>query len=197
MSEERHRQDGARRRVSWRDWAAFVFLVLAVLGVAWVAWAVSFPGWNWVVLFPVPFSVLAFVLIWAVVTALALASDRPVPGLRLVAWMLTPVVAIAGFAAVAADVPLRIRLEMSRGSFEQVARDVVAGRRQPPPDGRLGFYEISMATRLENGFSFLVEGSGFIDPCGFAYSERGEPAVEAAVDLWHITGPWYGWCWDF
>lgn len=185
------------RGTNWQTWAAWPFVAGALLGVALVAWALSFPGTNFVATLWIPFAAGLFALLWLAFAIAAFVSDRSLAPGKVVAWLLTPLVAIVAAPIVLSDLPLLARLELSRGSLDPVARDVAAGRRSPPADGTLGLYTIYRAERLHNGFAFLVEGAGFIDPCGLAFSEQGEPAVEAAVSLWHIRGPWYGWCWDF
>lgn len=40
---------------------------------------------------------------------------------------------------------------------------------------------------------FLVSGTGFIDPGGFAFSPDGPPAVVGEDYYTHFYGPWYIW----
>jgi hypothetical protein len=137
-------------------------------------------------------------LAWLLVTLMVFTPPQDLRLRRLAPWLAVPALAICTFVVSTTELPLRVRLELSRGTLEEVARDVAAGRREPPEDGRLGLYTVYMAHRTQgNGFAFLIEDTGFIDPCGFAYSEGGEPVPEGADVVWHVTGPWYGWCWDF
>lgn len=189
--------DSADRGSSWPIWSAWVFVAGGLAGVLWVAWALSVPGTHFMSTIVIPFAAAVFMVLWILAGTASFLTDRRFDTRRVIAWLLTPLVAIVAYPIVVSDLPARARLELSRPSLDPVARDVAAGRRRPPADGRLGLYRIRDAQRLENGFAFLIEGAGFIDPCGLAYGERGEPAVDGASDLWHIAGPWYGWCWDF
>ncbi len=182
-------------RRDWRDAAVLLLIGGAVAAALASVSATSVPGWNYERAF------LAL-LLWIVVvvgwfaTGLALAVPRPraQPLRRVVAWALVPALALATLFLCVSSLPLRARLELSRGALDEAARDVARGGR-PPKDGRLGLFEIHDAQRIENGFAFLVEDAGFIDTCGLAYSRGGEPRMGSGV--WHVSGPWYGWCEDF
>jgi hypothetical protein len=189
--------DAFERGSGWQTWGAWIFFVGAILGVLWVAWALSVPGTYFGATLLIPIAAFVFSIAWLAVAIGAFATDRQFPPRKVIPWLLTPVLAIAAYPFVVSDAPMRVRLELSRSALDPVARDVTAGRRAPPPDGRLAFYEIRDAQRTGDGFAFLVEGAGFIDPCGLVYSPRGEPSPATATSVWHIAGPWYGWCDDF
>jgi hypothetical protein len=146
----------------------------------------------------IPIAAVLFSALWLLCATAAFVTERTYSPRKVVVWALTPLIAIVAFPFVVSGLPLRVRLELSRGSLDSVARDVAAGRREPPEDGRLGLYNIYMAHRTQgSGFAFLIEDTGFIDPCGLAFSEHAEPIPDGAQVVWHVSGPWYGWCWDF
>lgn len=182
---------------NWRDWAAVLILVATLIAASWTLVALSVPGWNWGELLLAPMIWGALGVLWIGFAVIAFATQRVFPPGRVLLWLATPMVVIVTFVLALSDAPLRLRLEASRGALDEVAHDVGAGRREPPPDGRIGLFRVYEASRISNGLAFLVEDAGFIDPCGLAYSEEGDPRLGGASDVWHITGPWYGWCLEF
>ena len=47
--------------------------------------------------------------------------------------------------------------------------------------------------RYENGFRFLIWGSGFLDPVGFAYASEGEPPIVGEDRYEPLGGGWWHW----
>jgi hypothetical protein len=77
--------------------------------------------------------------------------------------------------------------------MDDVARDVAAGRRAPASIDRIGLWQVDRAERVRGGMRFLVAGTGFLDPVGFAYSPQGTPPVIGEDDYVHLEGAWYVW----
>ncbi|MDT0303467.1 hypothetical protein [Streptomonospora wellingtoniae] len=62
------------------------------------------------------------------------------------------------------------------------------------PD-RFGPYSVQQAGDLgdRKGARFLVEGAGFLNERGFAYSPDGPPTAGEEDSYEHLSGPWYTW----
>lgn len=73
------------------------------------------------------------------------------------------------------------------------ARAVLAGK-DPQTIHRIGAYRILWAQKTSpTSFQFVIDGAGFIDPVGFAYSEKGPPPAVSPSTYEHWDGPWYVW----
>lgn len=105
------------------------------------------------------------------------------------AWLVVPVIAVAGAALVRLDVPLWVRFELSRADLETV----VAGRPGSivPTDAtrRVGLYEVDL---VEDGdvIWFMVPEGGLLTEDGFAFSPAGEPDASGGRCR-PLSGPWW------
>jgi hypothetical protein len=57
----------------------------------------------------------------------------------------------------------------------------------------IGFFEADRVDRIDGGYRFLVNGAGFIDQAGFAYSPNGAPEHLGDDSYRHYDGPWWIW----
>jgi len=85
------------------------------------------------------------------------------------------------------------RYMLSRPAMNDLAADVIAGKRSATSVSRVGLYRVDRVERIPDGMRFLVRGTGFLDSHGFAYSPRSRPAAIGEDFYKHLDGPWYVW----
>jgi hypothetical protein len=106
-------------------------------------------------------------------------------------WIGMPVALFGAYAVTLSPVPFDLRLALSRPGMEAAATAIEAD-----PDasfGWIGLYPVDRIDRFEGGFRFLIWGSGFLDPLGFAYSPDGEPPVIGEDYYTPINAGWWHW----
>ena len=167
-----------------------VLTALVVANAALTCWAFSVPGGR---LVPVMVAVLVWLclgLTYAARLGLDLVlAERPRRRAEPVRWLVVPALVIATAGLVLAAVPVRAGLALA----EPTVLDFASSSSVEPP-ARAGFYRIAEADRLPGGGArFVVEGAGFVDRHGFAYSPSGLPARDGANVYTHLDGPWYLW----
>ncbi|GAA1782345.1 hypothetical protein [Streptomonospora arabica] len=82
---------------------------------------------------------------------------------------------------------------------EPAVADYAADASAAEAPDRFGPYRVRRAEDLgdQAGARFLVEGAGFLNDRGFAYSPDGTPPGSADDAYEHLSGPWYTWTRDF
>ncbi len=110
-------------------------------------------------------------------------------------WLGLPALVIATYLAFLSPIPFDARLAASRGGMTAAAAEILTDADAEP--AWIGLYPVARIDRYENGFRFLIWGSGFLDPVGFAYASEGEPPrigedrYEPLGDgWWHWTESW-------
>jgi hypothetical protein len=104
-------------------------------------------------------------------------------------WLAVPVIVGATAALVLAAAPVRLGLLLAAPAMTEFAQDASA-----PAPGWVGPYALDQAEHLPGGGArFLIAGTGFLDPSGFAYSPDGPPPVLGEDSYQHLSGPWYQW----
>ena len=104
-----------------------------------------------------------------------------------------PLLGVLAFAVVETDTAFHVRYAASKGAMNTVAREVAAGSRSPEQIHRIGLWNVEKVERVRGGMRFLVEGTGFLDPVGFAYSPHGRPPSIGEDFYEHFEGPWWFW----
>lgn len=153
-------------------------------------YAVSVPGWYFEL-------TLAVICAWILVGAgwLVPVAARVIRRRRLEpADMIVPALAAVVGALVFLDAPLHARYRLSRGAMDAAAKRVLAHPERARSIHRIGLWPTDRVERIPGGMRFTVSGAGFLDPGGFAYSPRGDPANAGGEDAYtHLDGPWYLW----
>jgi hypothetical protein len=153
-------------------------------------YAVSAPGWYFEL-------TLAVVVAWILLGAAWLVSvvGRVIRRRRLEpADAVVPALAVVVGALVLLDAPLHARYRLSRSAMDAAAERVIAHPGQARTIHHIGFWPTDRVEKIPGGMRFTVAGAGFLDPGGFAYSARGEPASVGSEDVYtHLDGPWYLW----
>lgn len=174
-------------KVAW-----VVFYVCALATVALGLYAVSVPGLDFFLAIAVIYAGVAIGLTWVLCFSITAFRARlhitPTGWMR---WLGIPILGTLFVVLVAMDVPLRVRFELSRPALEQAEARVEAGETIQP--GWIGLYPIERIDRLPNGARFLVSGSGFLDPCGFAYNRGERPPVLGEDSYYELVGGWWVW----
>ncbi|MFI6477473.1 hypothetical protein ACIBH1_06055 [Nonomuraea sp. NPDC050663] len=153
----------------------------------------SVPGTHFVAALMLVYAWALLGLIWpaALAVTLALRAGRADLRLSWPVWAASPVIVAFAAAAVYFGVPERLRFELSRPALETLAMSVVSeGDKEP---GWTGLFPLRRAEAVPGGARFLVEGTGFLDPCGYAWSPNGRPPVIGEDHYEHLSGPWYRW----
>ena len=106
-------------------------------------------------------------------------------------WIVLPLIVIGTHYAFLSPIPFEARLKASRAAMDDVAAQLMADPEAAP--GWIGLYPVDRIDRYENGVRFLVWGSGFLDPIGFAYAVDGEPPVVGEDSYQPIGDRWWHW----
>jgi hypothetical protein len=158
-------------------------------------WAVSIPGTYFLLLIFLPMFWAVLGIVW-LVAGLRTIYRTGFRGTLVNRWLIgTVVVALLTAGAIAADVPLRVRFEASRAAMDAIGpRLAAAAAPQELPDQWIGLFDAERIERFEGGFRFLVKGSGFLDPVGFAYSpDRSPPNIGGEDRYEPFEGGWWIW----
>ena len=112
-------------------------------------------------------------------------------------WIAVPAVLAFVFVLCRTDIPYDVRLALSRAAMDQAAAEVMAGGSSEPR--WIGLYPAESVERIPDGTRFLIDGAGFINGVGFAYSANGSrPAdVDGSSLYQRIDGDWWLWIAEF
>ena len=171
-------------------------VTLGVLAVAVVTlWTFSVPGTYFLVLILLPWIWgIAFGVWLALVAPYSLAKGRRA-ALRN-RWVAAGAAfAIATLVAIALWLPLRVRFELSRGPMEALAAELARPDAPKMIEKKVvGLFDAEWIEPFDGGYRFLIEGTGFLNPYGFAYSPNGPPPDIGGEDYYeHFSGPWWIW----
>jgi hypothetical protein len=108
-------------------------------------------------------------------------------------WLVLPILAFVCVASVGRRLPLHARFILSRGAMERMAQQVQADPNAGASTTRIGLYRVSRVEPIPGGMRFVIDGTGFLDRWGFAYSPNGAPASGGLDEYEHFRGPWYLW----
>jgi hypothetical protein len=106
-------------------------------------------------------------------------------------WIGLPTIVIATHYAFLSPFPFEARLGASRPGMNQAAARIMVDADAAP--GWIGLYPVDRIDRYETGFRFLIWGSGFLDPVGFAYASEGEPPIVGEDRYEPIGDGWWHW----
>jgi hypothetical protein len=106
-------------------------------------------------------------------------------------WLAFPAILGVAYLVSWSPIPFDVRLGLSRAGMDAAAaRLEVAGT---ATFGWIGLFPVERLEHLEDGFRFLITGSGFLDPVGFAYMGGGEPPVIGEDRYEPIGDGWWLW----
>jgi hypothetical protein len=184
---------GWRRRAPGR-----IFHIQLIVPTFALLFAYSYPGVDFFIWFVSASWILASALVWAVwVVAYWTAPKRSAtdPG-----FAIAPLAGLAVVLVVVLGLPLRIRWELSKSSFEAVAaaHPVAADTewtRVEAPD-RIGLYTIWAVDQVGGSIIFYERSGALFDYAGFAYLPDGptddlDTGWFEAPEFHHLGGPWY------
>jgi hypothetical protein len=164
--------------------------VLAVLSL----WAVSVPGSYFGLVLLLVYPWLGAAAVW-VIQVIRVGRWKGSAGIRSLRWLLaTGVVVVVTALACWLQAPLYLRFALSLSQMNAVAAQLSAA----DPDAVLtdqwiGLFDAERIERINGGMRFLVKGTGFLDPGGFAYSPSGEPEIIGEDWYQPFVGPWWLW----
>ena len=143
----------------------------------------------WLAMLLWPAAVLA--CLWLGLAVVAAVRTRLRMSRRVWArWLGIPAIGCLALSLVLSSVPFRLRFELSRASFQQVAARVQAG--ETGVGGDVGLFHIQYVDQLPNGIWFEDLSLGFFDVCGLAYTISAEPRIDyVEMDL---GGGWWLAC---
>jgi hypothetical protein len=191
------------RRHRWRGGPPGILFYVATIAGAVLALDANSRGSLGALLLAVPLW-LALAVVWLIRFVTAARRTR----LRMSAtdwfrWLAIPIVMGFVFLVTRTDAVVNARFDLSRGSMDQVATEVMSGGSTDP--GWVGLYDVSEVQATANGMRFVIEDNGF-SRRGFAYSPDGEPVLteENYSPIWTDTtfkpagGNWWFWSesWD-
>jgi hypothetical protein len=136
-------------------------------------------------------------LAWLVHVAVTVWRNRPLTFGATRSWLIVPTLAAIALTLVWTEAPFQARYRLSRGAMDSTARRVMRDPGSADRIDRIGLWNVSAVERVPGGMRFLVDGSGFIDFGGFAYSPNGPPQGADIADYEHLDGPWWLWWFDF
>lgn len=171
--------------------------------LTWVAF--SGPVVYWDLLFPALIGWFALALTWFLLLVARLIRWRYRHGLfDWRPWLYVPAFLVVTVIACWARAPFWLGYLTSRPEMDNVAHDVMAGKRDPGKIRWIGIYPVVSAWKSDNGFVFYVnytstyDWNPSFDTWGFLYSATNPPNPKATdygycenVPLHYLTGRWY------
>jgi len=160
---------------------------------------VSAPGGYFALLLP---SIMGFLVaggfyVVRLIGYLVATTGRPADRI-VMPWLLPPVIVLTAGMMSGLAVPLHLRVLLSRPAMDRIAgmaASLPAGSKLP--NQRVGLFLAESIETYSGGVRFLVPGTGFIDPGGFAYSSTGPPP-QIGEDIYTPIGDhWYIWIESF
>ena len=106
-------------------------------------------------------------------------------------WVGLPAFIVATHYAFLSPFPFEARLTASRPGMDEAAARITADADAAP--GWIGLFPVDRIDRYDNGFRFLIWGSGFLDPVGFAYASEREPPIVGEDRYEPIGDGWWHW----
>lgn len=181
----------ARTMEFWKHPPGWPSAITCAVCSLWATWAYSVPGTHF-------FSSILALWAWAIVCVAWLVRAGVAVLLvrrRVISWRwaMTPIAAVVAVLVVTTDASFEVRYRLSRPAMDDVATDVVGGQRQATTISRIGLWRVERVERIQGGMRFLVRGTGFLDPYGFAFSPTGRPPAIGEDFYEHLDGPWYVW----
>jgi hypothetical protein len=179
------------RRATWLRRTTKAMLVLSVVTL----WTFSVPGTYFLVLMLLPWAWLAVAAVWL----LSAAGWMGHVGFRRAirsGWLATGVlVGVGTILAVVFALPLHARFELSRPSLDALTVEMSQPDAPEMTEQRaVGLFDAEWVEPFDGGYRFLVRGTGFLDPTGFAYSPSGPPPNIGGEDRYYwFSGPWWIW----
>lgn len=179
------------RRAAWLRRTTKAMLVLSLVTL----WTFSVPETYFLPLMFLSWLSLPVGTFWVLAVAGWIRHVGLRRGIRN-GWLATGVLVGAGTVlAIVFALPLHVRFELSRPSLEALAVDM--GRPDAPEmieQRSIGLFEAEAIEPFDGGYRFVVRGTGFLDPGGFAYSPSGPPPNIGGEDLYYeFSGPWWIW----
>ena len=105
-------------------------------------------------------------------------------------WLLVPALLIGAEVITEFDVPVQVRLALSRPAMDQAAVEIMAGG--TTDRDWIGLWPVYLVEPIDGGGMFVIEGSGFIDQLGLAYSASGTPADSYGdIEYIDLGGAWW------
>lgn len=194
---------------------ATTLALTALAALIWL-WAESVPGGHFLIRVGLALGGLVLGFVGCCLAAYVGARRVWGPGVRGgVALLATAGVVLATAALTAGHVPLRLRFELSRGAFDEVAAegraavdaasadelaDVFDGARDRSlpvdVDRRVGWYDVAHAGVEADGVSIGMLGS-WGGTCGFVHAPGGRPGwlsgASVEVSSLALGGGWYAY----
>ena len=152
-----------------------------MLYVVVVLWAFSTPaGPGFVSTAFVVLSPVVLLAAWLVWLAFWASTRRLAQTWRHL--LVVPVAGIVVAVLLLLAAPLQIRVALSRGSMDALARQVLAGRPGSLDDRKVGLYHATGIERIRGGMSFRVQETSALTPGGgFASSRRAARAAAGGL----------------
>jgi hypothetical protein len=118
-------------------------------------------------------------------------SDRK----KRLKWLIVPGVLVMVKSAALLQIPQRMTYRISLPAMNRLAQQAATlAPGTKLPDRWIGLYPAYQIETYAGGVRFLVEGSGFMAPCGWAYSASAPPPNIGGEDIYRIwSGNWFHW----
>ena len=117
--------------------------------------------------------------------------------------VVVPALVVTVGGLVVADVPLRVRWQLSRPAFDEAVRDGVEVAPYAEPVRRIGLYEVRGIERIGDAVVFREATGGFLGEVGFADLPDGptDEVVQAlqleSLAFRELGDGWYAWTASF
>lgn len=176
-------------------WGYHAAAVITTLVIAWwVSVPFSYAESGVVVIF----ALVPLVLYWVVRLIVALIRDAAAVWRRFLGWLALPLIVLALWAAVDADLPFKTRFALSQSSMEGFAQDVLRGGAQGlPVCAWTGLFPVCghVLTGEDKlaGVELQISDWPIAGSRCFVWATHGQPrANDYEYGLRHLTGPWWG-----
>ncbi|MBI3835431.1 MAG: hypothetical protein HY287_13980 [Planctomycetes bacterium] len=169
-------------------------MMLFVAGI-WIS--CSLPG-GWMpiffVLYPLAFVVFGLLVGTMLALGWMLIQPQVIGRWRKIKRCLgVPAILVLGIVVAYFEIPLYTTFFISLWDMDSVAQKCVSSSKASPTPRRIGIYGVSRFEVFPGGMQFAVNGAGFLDQEGFAYSPNAPPVSVNERIYRHFYGPWYRW----
>lgn len=104
-----------------------------------------------------------------------------------------PIALLVWFAAIATDVPFRVRLALSEAALADFAETHAQTDERPKLPRRVGLFTVEEFGVAEGCARFITDDS-FLDHAGIVYCPDGDrPPLVGEDSYFHIHGDWWRW----
>ena len=168
--------------------------VIAAMLLSFVACSTPGGYFNLLYYAALAWAVLGFIWVIRLIGSFILPAPKSAAGGKsLLRWALAPILFATTFLLLLLRVPLHITFALSQPAMRDVAAQAAASPQTITHRRWIGLFPAGKVEPIPGGVRFLVGGSGWLDPYGFAYSPSGPPPRIGEDFYEPFRNGWYIW----